>query len=565
MLNRRRFMATVATVGAAAATRLRLDAEALPAELRRHSTIPRAGAPNVLIFMPDQQNGATVLPGSPVVKPNMDRFLREGVLFNSAYCPAAHCCPSRASFMSGKYPSEHGVYNNVMTDSAIHANPYPGTPYWGTYLRDAGYQMGYAGKLHVGRDVTPETCGFENLSRLEQGDLEDNERAITARWRLAQVEESVPAHRKRGEMLRPEWTNSQLYKTFSDSGPQSYENLADFKIMQAGIAGLTRMAATGRPWCVMISNSGSHNPYYVPKQFVEKYDPAKIQLPSSFEDALDDKPRIYQRMRYELWSQLSDAESKEALLHYYAKCTMQDALFGTMLDALDATGQADNTIVLYVSDHGDYSAAHGLWMKGIPAFREGYHVPCVVRWPRGVVRPGRQVDAFVEHVDYGPTILDACGVASGQQLSGVSLVPWLKAQMPSGWRHVTCSQMNGVELYYTQRAVMTKEWKYVYNGFDYDELYDLTNDPHEIHNLAFPNLAAKRREVVRGEGLLPTDSVPWPALPGEFEAVRKDLLREMWSFAAKHHDYIFSPSPTVALAPYGSGVSKDPPPTRAPG
>lgn len=558
-------MATVATAGAAAATGLQSNADVLRTGLSRQTATPAAGAPNVLVFMPDQQNGATVLPGSPVVKPNLDRFLREGVLFNSAYCPAAHCCPSRASFMSGRYPSEHGVYNNVMTDSAIHTDPFPGTPYWGTYLRDAGYQMGYAGKLHVGRNVTPETCGFEDLSRLEQGGLENNERAIAAQWRRAQEEESVPAHRRRGEILRPAWTNSELYKTLPDSGPQGYESLADFKIMKAGIAGMKRMAATGRPWCVMISNSGSHNPYAVPRQFVEKYDPAKIQLPPSFEDTLDDKPRIYQRMRYELWSQLSDVESKEALLHYYAKCTMQDAIFGAMLEALDATGQADNTIVLYVSDHGDYAATHGLWMKGIPAFREGYHVPCVIRWPRGVVDPGRQVDVFVEHVDYGPTILDACGVVCDQGFSGVSLLPWLKAQTPSNWRHATCSQMNGVELYYTQRSVMTKEWKYVYNGFDYDELYDLKNDPHEIHNLAFPHLVEKRREVLLGKGLSPTGSVPWPSLPAEIETVRKDLLRQMWSFAAEHHDFIFSPSPTVALAPYGSGLSKEPPQGRAPG
>ncbi|MEO6983617.1 MAG: sulfatase-like hydrolase/transferase, partial [Edaphobacter sp.] len=108
----------------------------------------------MLIFMPDQQTGGTVLSGSPVVKPNMDDFLRQSITFNSAYCPAPHCCPSRASFMSSRYPSEHGVFNNVSTETAIHPNPYPGTPFWGTSLRDGGYQMGYAGKLHVGRDVT---------------------------------------------------------------------------------------------------------------------------------------------------------------------------------------------------------------------------------------------------------------------------------------------------------------------------------------------------------------------------------------------------------------------------
>ena len=103
---------------------------------------------------------------------------------------------------------------------------------------------------------------------------------------------------------------------------------------------------------------------------------------------------------------------------------MQDELFGQMLRALEETGQADNTIVIYVSDHGDYHAAHGLWMKGVPAFKEAYHIPAVVRWPKQTHQPGRQVDALVAQVDWSSTILEACGVEPAKTLSGMSLVPW---------------------------------------------------------------------------------------------------------------------------------------------
>ena len=170
MINRRDFVKAAATAGVVALGNVRSEGEVKIEERSPESTARTAapGSPNVLIFMPDQQNGATVLPGSPVIKPNMDRFLRESVAFNSAYCPAPHCCPSRTSFMTGLYPSEHGVYNNVDNNAAIHQNPFPGTEYWGNWLRDAGYAMGYSGKLHVGRDVTPETCGFETLSHLEE-------------------------------------------------------------------------------------------------------------------------------------------------------------------------------------------------------------------------------------------------------------------------------------------------------------------------------------------------------------------------------------------------------------
>jgi len=511
------------------------------------------GAPNVLIFMPDQQNGATVLPGCPALTPNLDRFRQDGITFNSAYCPAPHCCPSRATFLTGLYPSEHGVFNNVTTDTAIHEAPYPGTPYWGAALRDAGYQMGYAGKLHIGRNISPEDAGFESLDGRDRGflaPLDDAQRLH--RWQRANQDHCVPPERRPGEILRPNWGNVTLYSTLQ----QSYRELGDYKIAQSGIAGFQQMAANGKPWCVMISNNGAHDTYDAPQEFVDMYDLDDIELPPSFGDTLDDKPRVYQRQRYEYWSQLSDTEVRDAIRHYYAMVTMQDAIFGDILQALEETGQAHNTIVIYVSDHGDYLGAHGLWMKGIPAFQEAYHIPALVRWPRGAKQPGRNIDAIVDLSDFGPTILEACGVSSEQTLSGQSLMPWLTGESPDDWRRAHCTQMNGVELYYTQRIVMTKEYKYVYNGFDYDEFYDLQNDPHEMRNLAFPNLDAKRKAVLAGDGL--KGKLPFPPLGEHLDAVRKDLLHQMWNFAEKHNDTIFNSYGTVALAPYGPGIGTDP-------
>ena len=267
-----------------------------------------AGAPNVLIFMPDQQNGATILPGSPVYTPNMQRFLQGAVAFTAAHCPAPHCCPSRASFMSGLYPSEHGVFNNVTTDTAIHPNPYPGTPFWGRWLKAAGYSTGYAGKLHVGRDITPESCGFENLCALEQDSLPINLKRKAQQWQQARTESAEPQARNDGEILRPEWTNLQLYNTLPNAGPKAYEGSQDYGIVQAGIAAMKGMAAGSRPWCLMVSNSGAHDPYSAPQCFVDMYDLDRIELPANFHDTMDDKPRVYQRQRYEYWAQFPIAK-----------------------------------------------------------------------------------------------------------------------------------------------------------------------------------------------------------------------------------------------------------------
>jgi arylsulfatase A-like enzyme len=288
------------------------------------------------------------------------------------------------------------------------------------------------------------------------------------------------------------------------------------------------------------------------------YDLGHIELPTSFRDTLNDKPRVYQRQRYQMWSQLSDTETRDCLRHYYAMCTMQDEMFGELLAALDATGQRENTIVIYVSDHGDYGAAHGLWMKGVPSFREAYHIPAIISWPKVQHLPGRVIDAFVDQVDWAPTVLDACGVTPRVELSGASLLPWLRGETPAGWRTATCTQMNGVELYYTQRIVMTHDWKYVYNGFDYDELYDLRHDPHEMVNLAFPDLKRTQAAVLAGEGLSRESPLPWPPLEGEAQVVRRTLLETMWTFAAEHADTIFNPYGTVALAPIGPSAGEEP-------
>lgn len=521
--------------------------------------------PNILIFMPDQTQGQAVLPGYPCLTPNVDRFAAQGVLFPNSFCPSPHCCPSRASFQTGLYPSEHGVFNNVDTDTAIHANPYPGTKYFPEYLRKAGYQLDYSGKWHVGRDVTPWDAGWTNSDTDRSGDPDAGSSAYKyvsgqhrrdSAWTKARAELSETKPRTPGEVFRPGWGNIELYKTLPSPGSNPLEAVeSQFRPVLEGTKKLKRLADSGHPWALMVSNDGSHDLYDVPKRFVDMYDPKSIELPPNFRDTLEDKPRIYQRMRYQYWAQLSDDEVRKSILHYWAKTTMQDALFGFLLDDLERTGQAENTIVVYVSDHGDYAGAHGLWAKGVPGFREGYNIPTVIRWPRGIVNPGRQVDAFVSTTDFAPTFLEAAGIPSSDyRMSGKSLLPWLQGKTPADWRDAIFGQLNGVELYYTQRIVMTKDHKYVYNGFDYDEMYDLKNDPHEMVNLAFPDVKRSRAMVEQGSGCGCGNDMAWPPLPSGLAEVRRDLLGRMWKFAQAHNDQIFNPYITVAMAPYGPGV-----------
>jgi arylsulfatase A-like enzyme len=220
------------------------------------------------------------------------------------------------------------------------------------------------------------------------------------------------------------------------------------------------------------------------------------------------------------------AEHKESLHHYLAFCSYQDALFGQLLDTLDQRGLLDDTIVIYVSDHGDYMGSHGLWAKGLPAFQEAYHICSVVGYG-GISARGRIFDQFVSLADYAPTILELAGISPDREFTGKSLCSFLHGQAPAEWRDTLYTQTNGNELYGIQRAVFDKKYKFVFNGFDYDELYDLEQDPHEQHN------------IIGQEGTGP---------------IVREMSRRMWQFAYDHQDNVVNPYIMTALADYGPGI-----------
>jgi arylsulfatase A-like enzyme len=310
-----------------------------------------------------------------------------------------------------------------------------------------------------------------------------------------------------------------LYGTGPDEGTPH-----DERAVAKAVEVLADPSAGPAPWCLFVGTIAPHDPYLVPERYLALYDLDDVPLPKSFGDDLLDKPAIYRRMREMRFGQLSEREVREAIRHFWAYCTYLDDLFGRLLDALERTGQADDTLVLYCADHGDYCGEHGLFAKGIPCFRGAYHVPAVVRWPSAVAEPGRRVDALVSLADFAPTFLEIAGVQTERHLTGASLVPFLRGDGPFDWRDEMHTQCNGVELYYTQRSVMTAESKYVFNGFDQDELYDLRHDPHEMRNLASD-----------------------PA----YEVLKRNMCARMWRFAWREDDTAINPYITVSLAPYG--------------
>ncbi len=482
--------------------------------------------PNILIFMTDQQQADVVRPGHPCITPHADALAQEGIRFTSTYCPTAHCCPSRATFMTGLYPSRHGIHNNVNTQTAINYGLHEGVETFSEHLKAAGYRMPFTGKWHVSAHESPGDRGWDVLDPPHRPG--HHYPRDVDRWSQTTFSEELPP-RTPGRVQRPGWGDFEVYRTLANVGQRAYEGLSDFQVTQRAVNWLLNEASRHEsPWALWVGTIGPHDPFNVPAQYREMYDASQIDLPASYADTLQDKPAIYQRQRQQLWNQLTPEEVRESIAHYWAYCTIQDAMLGEVLAALEQTGQADDTLVVFLSDHGDYCGAHGLYLKGVPAFREAYHVPCIVRWPRGITNPGRTEDSLVSLADFAPTFLELADIETGQRHSGASLTSFFEDRKPANWREFLYTQLNGVELYYTQRAVFDRQHKYVFNGFDFDEFYDLERDPNEMTN--FVN-------------------------DPSYETIRRNLMGALWEFAAREDDHIFNPYGTVALMPYGPSIA----------
>lgn len=471
--------------------------------------------PNILIVMTDHQRADTVAAEHPALTPTIERLGREGVTFANAHCPSPHCCPCRATFFSGLYPSRHGIWNNVLNPQALRTGLLPGVRLWSEDLAHAGYRMDYIGKWHVSREESPANRGW-------------HEHEISAavayggnRWKeyRRSAGEGRREGRSPGEIVRPGYPQYHLYGLLAEG-----EVTHDDRVATTAVSVLGELVKSETPWCLYVGFIGPHDPYRVPERFLNQYDLKDVPLPSSYSDDLRDKPRIYRRMRERVFGQLGREETRDAIRHFWAYCSYLDDLFGRILRVLDASDQAEDTLVLYCSDHGDYCGEHGLFCKGVPCFRGAYHIPAVARWPSVTRDSGRQVDELVSLADFGPTFQEAVGLEVDQSLTGRSLMPFLRGDSLGEWRDAIYTQCNGVELYFTQRSVTTGDFKYVYNGFDRDELYDLRADPHEMRNLADQS---------------------------EYEPVVRDLCGRMWRFAEAEGDTANSSYITVGLVPFG--------------
>jgi arylsulfatase A-like enzyme len=454
-----------------------LLAGALAGTAAGRATSAAAGRPNILHIMTDQQQWGTIAGRSECRTPHLNRLAESGMLFERSYTPSAVCCPARAMMLSGAYHWHNGVYNQVHSPPSVHRDMNPDVVLYSNRLRDAGYRLGYVGKWHASYVRTPLDFGFHEVADLAGCDP----RLI---GRLNNNPDGVGRDRAKLRAVpvrQMQWPGSKPFAMWGyREGPE--EATPEYYRAECAIRMMKRFARDGRPWHLEAHFVEPHDPYMPLKKYLDRYDPRSIPVPKSFHDNFEGKPGLHRR-ESETWGSISEGDYRAGRAHYYAFTEQVDAQIGRILDALKETGQEDNTIVVATTDHGDMVGAHRMWIKGWIPYEETYRVPLIVRWP-GKTRPGSRTDRLVQTHDLAYTYVAAAGARGMPYRDGRELQPLLENPHAASWRDQILCAYYGGEYLYTQRIAITGGMKYVFNGFDIDECYDLAEDPEEMRNLA---------------------------------------------------------------------------------
>jgi len=427
--------------------------------------------PNVLMIVSDQHRLDCVGASDdyPVATPHLDALAREGAWFSSAYTPIPLCTPARQALLTGVRAESTGGLWNYDLASRIPALD-PGEYSWPRELQSAGYRSRYIGKWHVSPDHDPTRFGYDSWIPLEAYDA----------WR----EERHP-----GRPLPSDWFGELDVVPTADSRTHwMADRAAEF---------LAEAATADAPWHLRLDFLEPHLPCVPTEEFAARYPVDEIPRWRAFDDPLVGKPYIQRQQRVnwgvEDWTW---EEWAPIVARYYAVITQLDDAVGRILAALDATGQASETLVVYTTDHGDLCGSHGMMDKHYVMYDDVVRVPLILRWPDRIPAETRS-DAFTYNMlDLPPTIAQAIGVAAPPRAHGLPLFDASEAGLvPSAAtaaREHVVSTYNGQQFgLFTQRMLRTRRWKYVWNPTDVDELYDLENDPDELVNIIGEPAAAE--------------------------------------------------------------------------
>lgn len=393
---------------------------------------------NVLWLMSDEHSThAAGWLGNPLIRtPALDGLAKRGAAFTSAYCQNPICVPSRASFLTGRMPSNVGVFGN---DGGLRQ----GVPTMATVFKQAGYLTQWIGKTHWGGQ-----SGFDSPHG------SDDE--VTGAALRRQITRS-PA-----DAMVATWP-------VSAEGDTETKNFA-LRFLEGN---------HNKPFFAGVSFRKPHFPFVVQEEFYRLYQD-RVEVPKVTPNALKDLSRLSQSEREGYgFAKLTDAQIRKARAVYFGMVTYMDSLIGEILRKVDELGLKENTIILYTADHGEMAGEHGLWYKNC-FYEAGAGVPLILSVPKRT-RAGTKVEAPVMNMDLFPTLCELCGVPAPEGLEGTSLLPLLEGQDDGKNRYALSENFRGG---FAGRMIRAGDWKYCCFREDREQLFDLRNDPAEVDDQA---------------------------------------------------------------------------------
>ena len=440
---------------------------------------PAPSRPNFLFILADDHAGYVLgAAGNRLTAtPSLDRLASEGTHFRRHYCNSPVCTPSRQSFFTGQMPSAAGV---TVLRTALSEQKYT----LAKHCRAAGYSTGVIGKMHFNTASRPGLHGFDHAM------CED---AVNKLW-MARPHTPLPD----AVRVKPRW------QPFRDPAEiwLNAEKLP-FGRDDAGMKGTFMAHQAGefleqhrdKPFALWVSFQEPHSPFDFPVEDAARFAPAAFTAPRIGPEDAGQIPLIFRN--------LSEPQRQGIIASYYTSAHFLDRNVGRVLTKLRDLRLEENTVVVYLADHGYCLGHHGRFEKHC-GYDPALHVPLIVRWP-GHVRAARRIEEMTEHIDVTPTICALLGLDAMPGLHGQSLMPYLEGKPPARPRdHIVSQYLENEEAF-----VRTKDWKYIYctgrrertDGYvtdrptpgRYRRLYDLRRDPGEFTDVAPKHLDTVRR------------------------------------------------------------------------
>jgi choline-sulfatase len=424
----------------------------------------RLDAPNILLIMSDQHSKHFLgCYGNQLVRtPNLDRLAAEGVRFSNAYCPSPLCVPSRMSFMTSRTPSANGVWNN---DHILNS----GIPTWANVMTIAGYETSLLGRMHF--------CGPDQRHGFEYRPVgEASAGPVGMPWK------GGPAWTK-----FPRSTSGQRREAVEIAGRgHTHYQWGDEERTRVAVRWLKEKAKlkSSRPFAAVLGYVLPHCPFVAIKELFDYYYD-RVIIPAT-EEHQPATIRRFRKIRGLLDPPLPEERIRIALAAYYGLCEHIDSLIGQVLDTLEETGLADDTLVIYTSDHGEMAGNHGCWWKS--NYYEGsVGIPLIARWP-GVIGSRSESKAICNLMDIGPTFAEIADSEYPYPVDGRSLYRILTEGTDGNHPDETFSELidhgGGVPL--ASRMIRSGSWK-LWTYADEQNLpaalFNLGDDPEELNDL----------------------------------------------------------------------------------